>query len=292
MPTLYLLAGPTASGKTTYSIAFAKQHNCEILSCDASAFYQGMDIGTAKPSYKEQQQVKHWGIDILPPNAYFSIKDFVSYSQGVIADITKRGKDVCIVGGSGFYLKSFLAPVVDEIEASYEVKKQIDSLDQAEGLSGCLKLLKQLNHSLPDNFDSKNPLKVKKALERCLTTGKTLIELKNQFDRQPPPYSSYNKQVFLFSKPTELLRLSVRLRTQAMLERGLLSEVENLLQANLLQPLMPAAQAIGYRESIAYIKNPTNIKILENEITKNTYELIKKQSTWFRNQIKVDRYIY
>ena len=77
-----------------------------------------------------------------------------------------------------------------------------------------------------------------------------------------------------------------------MLEQGLLSEVENLLQANLLQPLMPAAQAIGYRESIAYIKNPTNIKILENEITKNTYELIKKQSTWFRNQIKVDRYIY
>ena len=78
MPTLFILAGATASGKTELALHFAQKENCEILSCDASAFYRGMDIGTAKPTPEEQRTVRHWGIDIAEPNEPFSIKDFVA----------------------------------------------------------------------------------------------------------------------------------------------------------------------------------------------------------------------
>ena len=292
MSTLYLLAGPTASGKTELSLRFAQQNNCEIISCDASSFYRGMDVGTAKPSQDEQACVKHWGIDIVNPNDPFSIKDYVRLSQKWVQDIVKRGKNVLVVGGSGFYLKSFLEPVVDEIPVSDNIVKYVEALEQEGGPEELLQALIKHNTKFPDNFDTKNSRKVKKALIRCLTTGKSLSDLLNGFTTQTKPFSHIKKEIYGIVCPTEILKQRIVLRVKKMLQAGLLDEVKSLLDKNLLVPGTPAGTAIGYRETMTYLNHPSSLESLTTQIIQNTYALAKKQATWFRHQIKFDRYIF
>ena len=292
MPTLYLLAGPTASGKTKFALAFAQQYNCEIISCDASAFYIGMDIGTAKPTQQEQELIKHWGIDILPPNAHFSIKDYVAFARKCVHEIVSRGKNVLVVGGSGLYMKSFVAPVVDDVPISENVVAIVEDIEKSEGLNGLVEVLKRYNSIFPDGFDLKNPLRVKKGLMRCLETRKSLCELQKDLQSNDVPFPELNKKSFYIQMPLEVLRFRIRLRVQAMLRAGLIDEVHYLLKKHLLIPGTPAALAIGYRETIQFINCPTSISNLTEAIIQNTYHLAKKQATWFRHQMHFDRYIY
>ena len=291
MAHLFLIAGTTASGKTEFAIDFAQKNNCEILSCDASAFYKGMDIGTAKPSWQEQQQVHHWGIDLIHPNETFSIQNYLSYAQSCVEKIIKKGKNVLVVGGSGFYLKAFLEPVVDTINPTEEIKQKINDLEQQKGPQGLVEILLKTNSDLPPNFDLNNPRKVRKALERCWTTGQSLLSLYETFKKQEKPFANLKKESYCLSCPVEILKLRIAKRTHQMLKNGLIEEVQNLSDKHYLLPGMPASSAIGYRETIQFLQNPKSFD-LELAINKNTINLAKKQMTWFRHQIHFDRYIF
>lgn len=292
MPKLYLLAGATASGKTALSIEFAQQHNCEILSCDASCFYKGMDIGTAKPTTKEQNKVKHWGIDIIAPNEYFSIKNYMDYAHRCVNDIIHRGHDILVVGGSGFYLKSFLVPIADDIVIPKEIEQKFSEMEREGGLDLLIEHLKRLNPAQDLDIDLKNPRKVKKALARCWVTGKTLYDLKDALHHQEPPFSNLIKETFLLQPPLEILRLRIRQRAKNMLNNGLLDEVKTLLATGQLMPNTPAACAIGYQESIQYLTGKISLQQLYELMVQNTYALVKKQTTWFRHQIHFHHYLY
>ena len=292
MPKLYLLAGATASGKTAFSIEFAQRNHCEILSCDASCFYKGMDIGTAKPTVEEQSKVKHWGIDIIAPNEYFSVKDYASYAQECVKDIIARGHNVLIVGGSGFYLKSFLVPIADDVAISEEVEQRISHLEEDGGLDALVEHLRATNPNEALTIDLKNPRKVKKALARCWTTGKTLHELEDELYRQANPFPELDKETFLIQPPLEILRFRIRQRAKNMLSSGLIDEVKMLLTNKLLIPGTPAASAIGYRETISYLAGEISREQLQEQIIQNTYTLVKKQMTWFRYQIRFHHYLY
>ena len=291
MSHLFLIAGTTASGKTEFAIDFAQKNNCEILSCDASAFYKGMDIGTAKPSIQEQQQVPHWGIDLLQPNETFSIQHYLSYAQSCVENIIKKGKNVLVVGGSGFYLKAFLEPVVDKIKPNAAIKQKIDDLEHQKGHQALIEILLKINSDLPPNFDLNNPRKVRKALERCWTTGKSLLSLYEAFKKQEKPFSHLKKETYCLICPMEILKMRIAKRTRQMLQKGLVEEVQNLLEKQYLLPEMPAASAIGYRETIQFLQDPQSFD-LESIINKNTFLLAKKQMTWFRHQIHFDRYVF
>lgn len=291
MSLIVLLAGPTASGKTQLALSLAQRYNCEILSCDASLFYRGMDIGTAKPTPLERTQVPHWGIDIIEPDSYFSIKNFIQYAQQCVKDITSRNKNVLVVGGSGFYLKSFLSPMIDNLGPDFSIRQQIADLEQQKGIEGCLKQLQVLNPDLPPSFDTKNPRLIKKTLERCLSSGLPLDEITSQFKAQPIPYAHFQKLTLCIQKPLEVLKWRIRVRTHAMLQMGLIDEVKRLSAAHKLLPGYPATSAIGYRETLAFLKNPSSMQELEQEIVHNTYALVKKQLTWLRHQIPIDRWI-
>ncbi len=295
--TLYVLAGPTASGKTEYAIRFAERHNCEILSCDASAFYKRMDIGTAKPSKEEQRLVPHWGLDLTEPNEYFSIHDYLHYAQRCIGEIFNRNHNVLVVGGSGFYLKSFFAPVVDEHRLDKSVAQQVEMLSMEGGPAALLQALVKLHpHGLPAFLDIQNPVKLKKALIRCLSTGLNLQELQVQFQQMRSPFQEVKKQTILLVWPIELLKLRVQYRVQHMLLAGLIQEVQQLLENHYLRPHTPASNAIGYRESIEFLtqtnQTDSDFAHLKEQIIKNTYQLIKKQNTWFRHQIPIDHFHY
>ena len=133
---------------------------------------------------------------------------------------------------------------------------------------------------------------MRKALERCLTTGLPLSEVLKNFQQQPTPYASLTKVTICLCRPLEILKLRIRLRVHKMLQNGLIDEVRRLKEEGKLLPNTPASAAIGYREILKFLKQPTSLDVLEREIVNDTYGLVKKQLTWFRHQMAFDGYWY
>lgn len=284
-PTLHIITGPTAVGKTNYAITYAEEHDAEIVSCDALLVYQGMDIGTAKPSSEELARVPHHLIDMHPVKEPYDIIAYVRDAQAAVEKIIARGKSVVVTGGSGFYLRSFFAPVVDDLEISDSIREKVAELYVTEGLEG---LLDALHESSPEGFgtlDTLNPRRVQRALERCIASGKSLPELQAEFAAQPEPYAEYSKYYILLERNYEALRERVVQRANKMIQDGLIEEVTRLRNSCIEQNLC-AASAIGYRESLAYLRGEIDISELVPKIVQNTNQLIKKQRTWFRTQLR------
>lgn len=285
--TLYILTGPTAVGKTELALSWAEENGAAILSCDSTLFYKGMDIGTAKPSKEEQERVRHYGIDLVEVGVPYSIKKFFDYAQGVVDEVYGRGGKLLITGGSGFYLKGFVAPVLDGVESTEESKVFVDELYEKKGLEGIVEELRRLNGAEEVGIDVNNPIRVIKALQRCLTTGKTLVELEETFKAIPEPFGEFDKRLTLLDREPEGLNERIELRAKQMLEMGLVEEVEGLLGKGILgNP--SAARAIGYREVIEWIESGRKGDLL-GEIVKNTRQLVAKQRKWFRNQMIFDK---
>ena len=283
--TLHIITGPTAVGKTEYALRYAEANDAEILSCDASLVYRGMDIGTAKPSAAEQARVPHHLIDLQRVDTPYDIVAYVRDARAAVKAIFARGRSVVVTGGSGFYLKSFFAPVVDVVAVSDAVRAGVAALYANEGLDGLLRELEQCSPAGFGNLDVKNPRRVLRALERCRASGKSLPRLQAEFAARPEPYGDCNKHYILLEREREALKERVALRAAQMLEAGLVEEVSGLLTQGILKN-PSAASAIGYRETIAFLNNELSQEALLPTIVQNTLHLVKKQRTWFRTQIR------
>ncbi len=282
--TVHIITGPTAVGKTEYALAYAESRDAEIVSCDASLIYRGMDIGTAKPTAEELARVPHHLIDVNAVDEPYDIVAYVRDAEAAVADIFARGKSVVVTGGSGFYLKSFFAPVIDVVKVSAAVRAEVADLYEAEGLTGLLSALHARSPSGLGNLDVKNPRRVLRALERCLASGKSLPELQAEFAARPEPYREYRKRLILLERDKEVLKERVALRAELMLQAGLIEEVRGLM-ARGIRKNPSACSAIGYRETIAYLEGSLAREELLPSIVQNTVHLVKKQRTWFRTQI-------
>ena len=289
---IFVLTGTTAVGKTALALAWAEANNAEILSCDSTNVYRGMDIGTAKPSREERSRVPHHGLDLVAPNEKFSVGDYVEYAERVVADVFSRGKNLLVTGGSGFYLKSFYAPATDSLEISSRVRERVAEI-LARGNAFAEKTLRELNaggNAAPENFDWANPRRVAKGLERCLASGKTLAELKADFDARECPFAAFPKYTVLLVRGKEDLARRIDVRVKKMLAAGLVDEVRGLAESALLAPDTPAGNAIGYRETLAWLRagEPGGVPALAEEIALSTRRLAAKQRKWFRSQIVAD----
>lgn len=286
--TLYVLTGCTASGKTDRALQWAEACGAEIISCDSLLFYRGMDIGTAKPKAAELARIPHHLIDILDVGEPMNVAAYSRLALAAAESIAARGKRVLVVGGSGFYLKSFLAPVADEIEVPAEVRANVSGTLEKGGLPALVMELARLNPGGLGPLDTANPRRVARALERCLASGRTLGELAADFARLRPAFADWEPRVTeLRCEPGDLAR-RVAERIEAMLREGLVAEVKNLLARGLLAN-PSAARAIGYREVIAMLEGKVPPEGLAPEIARNTRALIKKQLTWFRTQLPAHR---
>ena len=282
---IHIITGVTAVGKTSYALEYADAHNAEIISCDASLVYRGMDIGTAKPSQQELAQVPHHLIDLLEVQEPCDIVTYNQYAQKVVDTINARGKSIVVTGGSGFYLKSFLSPVVDLVVVPESVRSAVSKLYDESGLDGLLEHLNQISKEGLGKLDCRNPRRVQRALERCMASGKSLPQLKSEFEARPNPYASYRKRLILLERDADDIRSRVELRAAKMLRLGLIDEVQTLIDAG-IENNPSAASAIGYRETINYINGLLSADELLPLIIKNTMKLVKKQHKWFRTKIQ------
>jgi len=287
---LKVLTGCTATGKTEWALRRAEEEGAEIVSCDSLLFYRGMDIGTAKPTSAERERVPHHLIDILGVSERMDVARYVALAKAAVEAVEARGRPVLVVGGSGFYLKSFFAPVADAVEVPPALRAQVAALGATGGLPGLLAELRRLNPAGLGPLDTANPRRVARALERCLASGRPLADLAEEFARQPPAFAGWTVELTRLDRAPEELNRRIEARTAAMLQAGLVGEVVALVAAG-LRGNPSAAKAIGYREVIAMLDGQLREADLAGEIARNTRALLKKQRTWFRTQLPPHRVV-
>ncbi|HVU36556.1 MAG TPA: tRNA (adenosine(37)-N6)-dimethylallyltransferase MiaA [Opitutaceae bacterium] len=283
---IHVLTGPTAVGKTEWALRWAEENGAEIVSCDSLLFYRGMDIGTAKPTAAEQARVPHHLIDLCDVRERMDITVYVARARSVVNDILERNRRVLVVGGSGFYLKSFFAPVADAVEVPAAVRAEVSALSPVEALAR----LQALNPGSLGGLDVANPRRVGRALERCLASGRSISELAADFARLPAPFAGFAVQLARLDCAPGQLNERISARVAAMLGAGLVEEVQRL-RAGGLETNPSAARAIGYREVIEMLDGRLPASGLADEIARNTRALVKKQRTWFRTQLPPHRVV-
>ena len=289
-PTLYFIAGVTAVGKTKIALEWAEENKAEILSCDSISIYRGMDIGSAKPSLKEQKRVSHHGINLYPVDKPCDVGQYASYAQEKVREIQQRGNAVLVVGGSGFYLQSFFSPVVDQIEVPLEVREEVEFFYQENGLHALCDRLLALNPIGLGDLDRLNPRRVIRALERCIASGKSLKELRDAFQKLPKPYPQFDKKIVWLDRENSDLEKRISRRTQKMLDSGLLEETREILNHGLSKN-SAASASIGYREAISCLEGEIPEAELGSKINLSTRKLVTKQRKWFRKHLPAGSFI-
>ncbi len=282
--TIHVLTGSTAVGKTEWALRWAEANSAEIISCDSLLFYRGMDIGTAKPTEKERRRVPHHLIDIREVTEPMNAALYATMARSAADDIAARGRAILVVGGSGFYLKSFFGPVADGLDVSPAIRARVAAMLDSEGLSALVGELGRLNPGGLEHLDTANPRRVASALGRCLASGRTLSELSSEFARALPPFAGWDVRLARIERADSDLEARIATRVTAMLRSGLVAEVERLLGSG-LRSNPSAAAAIGYRETIDVLEGRAAMDGLAASIARDTRALVKKQRTWFRTQL-------
>lgn len=276
------ITGPTASGKTALSLSVAEALGCEILSCDSMQIYKGMDIGTAKATAAEQARVPHHLIDLADPREPFSAQDYADAAISCAEDIVSRGHIPLFVGGTGLYISTLTRASMTEVpKASDEYRDAILSTIRSEEDKLALhERLRQVDPISAQAIHPNNLRRLIRALEIFDRTGKP----KSYFDElsrtAEPPMSI--KTVAIDFHNRDLLYERIDRRVDIMMNEGLEAEVRALYEGGMLLPDTTAAQAIGYKELIGYLKGEKSLVSSVDEIKQASRNYAKRQLTWWR----------
>lgn len=282
---LLVIAGPTASGKTSLSLNCAKQYNGEIISADSMQIYKNMDIGTAKISNEEMQGVKHHLIDFLDPGESFSSAEYKNCADNIIFDIYKRGKLPILCGGTGLYINSVVNNYnYIEMNDDPEYRKYLDDLYQKNGKEYLYDMLKNVDLKSTEKIHMNNVKRVIRALEIYHITGKKFSESENQTSTN----ENYDLLYFAIGfKNRDILYDRINKRVDLMINQGLLDEAYNLYQRkNSLSKT--SCQAIGYKELFLYFDNVISKEEAIEKIKQETRKYAKRQLTWFKKDQRIN----
>lgn len=279
-PEILAIVGPTASGKSALALELCKRLGGEIISCDSMQIYRGMDIGTAKPSAKEMQEVPHHLIDIADPEDDFSVMDFVAAAEQATADILSRGRLPVLCGGTGLYLDAFLRGEAAQTPgADPALRAELSALADACGAEHLHAMLKEVDPESADTVHQNNVRRVIRALEIYRATGIPKSEWDRRSKQTP---SRYNATVLgLFYSDRELLYRRIEQRVDKMIEEGLVEETQRLMKRGVFEVSRTASAAIGYKELLPYLRGEQELDAAVTELKTATRRYAKRQMTWF-----------
>lgn len=281
MKDLVIITGPTAVGKTDLSIEIAKRIGGEIISADSIQVYKYMDIGSAKITKEEMQNIKHYLIDEFEPDEEFNVNIFQKLTKKCMDEIYKKGKIPIIVGGTGFYIQSVLYDIkFDETDDNHQYRKELEDIYNEKGAKFLHDMLKNVDEESANAIHYNNVKRVIRALEYYSQTGNKISD-HNKEQRQNE--SPYNFKYFVLNNKRELLYSRINKRVDKMIEQGLVKEVEYLLDKGYDRQLT-SMQGIGYKEIAAYIDGEVPLEEAVELIKKNTRHFAKRQLTWFRRE--------
>ena len=281
-PKVIVIVGPTASGKTAISIELAKKINGEIVSADSMQIYKKMDIGTAKPTEEEKENIKHYMIDIIEPNEAFNVAKYKEMAQKAIDEIISKGKTPIVIGGTGLYINTLINGIeFKEIETDKTYREQLEKEAKENGIDIVYKKLQEIDPEAAKNIDKNNIRRVIRALEIYKLTGKT----KTQLDKESIKEVQYDYKIFGMLWEREELYDRINKRIDIMIENGLIDEVKELTPKYKISNT--AMQGIGYKEVIEYLENKISIEDMKEKLKMETRRYAKRQITWFKKDKRI-----
>lgn len=278
------VGGPTASGKTAFSVQLAKRLGGEIVCADSMQIYKGLDVGTAKATKEEMQGVPHHLMDFLPPEETFSVADFVEAANREVKAVAARGKLPILVGGTGLYIESFLNGVrFAEQKADPALREKLEREAVALGPEAMHQKLAAVDLDYAATVHPNNVGRVVRALELYYATGKTMSRQRAESLPATPPFDSL---VFCLA-PADRAQLYRRidLRADRMLEAGILEEAKLVFENR--DRYRTAAQAIGYKEFFPYFEGTAELAACADRLKQASRNYAKRQLTWFRRMKNV-----
>ena len=277
MPTLIVIAGPTASGKTAFAIKVAKALNTVILSADSRQFYKEMSIGTAAPTKEEQSQVQHYFVHHISIEDKYDVADYERDALQLLEELFKTHDAVVMTGGSGLFIDAVCNGIDEMPDIKPEIREKVENLLKEEGLKAMQDEVQRLDPEYFTIVDQQNPRRLQRALEVCYQTGKTFTSfrsgntVKRDFD--------IKKYALLWEREALIERIDKRV--DLMMEQGLLEEAKSLYPKRHLNAL----NTVGYKELFAFFDGQCTLPEAVELIKIHTRQYAKRQMTWLRRDV-------
>lgn len=276
-PKVIVICGPTASGKTSLSISLAKKINGEIVSCDSMQIYKEMDIGSAKPTVEEMQEIKHYLVDFVSPEKRYSVSEYKEDASKAIEEIINKGKTPIIVGGTGLYLNSLIYNIqYNEMEVDLNYRRELEKEAEEYGLEVLYNRAKEIDPEAMEKVSANDKKRITRVLEIYNATGRNKTELEKKTRKEVP----YNYLIFGINMERSILYDRINKRVDIMLEQGLIEEVKNLI--NKYSNMPTAMQGLGYKEVKEFLDGNISKEEMIEKIKMETRRYAKRQITWFK----------
>ncbi|MDH3442295.1 MAG: tRNA (adenosine(37)-N6)-dimethylallyltransferase MiaA [Deltaproteobacteria bacterium] len=279
-PKLVIIVGPTAVGKSAVALELAAKLNAEIISADSQLVYRGLDIGAAKPSPEQREQIHHHLIDIVNPDEEFNAAMYRSLATRAAEDIRRRGKNALVCGGTGLYIKAFIKGLFSGPERDWEIRKELESEIVEYGLPSLFRRLQQVDPPAATWIHPNDRQRILRALEVLQLTGRPMSQWQKSHGFNESGFAALT--IGLDRERRDLYNRIDR-RCEQMLAGGLMEEVEKLLAEGYSLNLK-SFQSVGYRHMGLVIKGEMKIPEALELMQRDTRRLAKRQITWFRGE--------
>ncbi len=278
---LWILVGPTASGKTSLAIEIAKRADCEIISADSLQIYREFNIGSAKPSKEQLKEVKHHLISSVSPLKVLNAYEYSQKARKAILDILSRGKQPLLVGGSGLYIKAVVDGLVKIEDHSETKREELYKELSAKGLPALYMDLTGVDPEAAAKIHFNDEFRIIRALELFRLTGKT----RKESAKTAEPFKMGNFIFLGLNIEKQLLYKRINDRVDSMIKDGLLEEVKKITEKYGfgLHPL----KALGYSQFVDYLKNIISFEAAVTSIKTDTRHYAKRQVTWFKKEPRI-----
>jgi tRNA dimethylallyltransferase len=277
-PKLIVIAGPTASGKSSIAVNLAIHFDGEIINSDSMQVYRGMDVGTAKLLLEDRKGVAHHMIDIVDPDEDFNASRYRSLAEPIIKDIIGRKRVCFVVGGTGLYIKALLGGLLKCPPVNMKIRKELIRECEENGSRSLHERLKMLDPVSALNIHPNDSIRVIRAIEIIHLTDQTLSSLIVKHDFKERPF--YALKICIYLERDQLYE-KINNRSLLMIKSGLFEETNRLLQKGYSSDLR-SMNSLGYRHAIKYLRGECGLEETILELQKDTRRYAKRQLTWFR----------
>jgi tRNA dimethylallyltransferase len=281
-PYISLIVGPTAVGKTEIALVVAETLQGEIISADSRQVYQGMDIGTAKPTVAQRRKIPHHFVDELPPTARFSAGDFGIQARKVIQDIMAAGRIPIVVGGSGLYIRALMDGFFEGKSWDPDLRHELSERVDREGLSALYQEVVFRDPPATRTIMPNDRKRIIRALEIMELTGKPMTAVW----KEKQLHSPFRGIWCGITMPRVDLYQRINHRVLEMIDQGLTDEVKKLLNDG-VPPVVNAMNSVGYSETIQYLQGKINYDEMVELIQRHTRHFAKRQWSWFKRDPRI-----
>ena len=277
---IYVICGPTGSGKTEVTKRLADYFNAPIINADAFQIYKGMDIGTAKISKDDPFYKKHYLLDIKEPSESFSVNEYQKLFRETVDKLSKEHKDIIVCGGTGLYIRASI------YDYTFNKEEEVDTSDLEKLDNDTLyEMLKSVDPKSSETIHKNNRKRVIRAIAIARNSG----QLKSEIESQQKHQLIYkNLKILMINPSREELYSHINERVDIMFVKGLIDEVKDLKQKYTLS--LTAKAAIGYKEVLSYLDGEISLDDCKELIKKRTRNYAKRQVTFFKNQFDLTMY--